>query len=170
VDSTTSASLRGRLMSRHVSLNPRQCHVSPNPRQAPMQLRVPKPDIKLLRLCLHIGQALKPPRVLRPGVGSVLLCVPRPRNLLLQLHPPEGRDPEPLCVSESGRALSSSSFLTSRATTRRGRQGTFKPIVGSWTATTMGMVSPLCHDSTWLALCLLLLALLSIESSGARAP
>jgi hypothetical protein len=39
-------------------------------------------------------------------------------------------------------------FLKSRATTCRGRQGTFKPAVGSQAATAIGMVCPLRRDST----------------------
>jgi hypothetical protein len=35
-----------------------------------------------------------------PGWDPVLLRVPEPGSLLLQLHPPEGWDPEPQHVSE----------------------------------------------------------------------
>jgi hypothetical protein len=61
-------------------------------------------------------------------------------------------------------ACPSSCILTRCVPTRWGRRVTFKPTVGSQTTTTVGMVCPLCRDSTWPTLCRLWIALLSTES------
>jgi hypothetical protein len=78
----------------------------------------------------------------------VLLHVPEPGSALLQLSPPEGRTPNRYLSPNPERVRSSSHFLTSRATTRRGRQGTYKPAIGSQAAIATNMICPLRHDST----------------------
>jgi hypothetical protein len=82
-------------------------------------------------------------RVSGTGVGSVIITLSGHigagrahlsrsglDNLLVQLSPPEGPTPSRCMSLEPERAQSSLRSLTSCATTRWGRQGTFKPAVG----------------------------------------